>query len=76
MNNEVTEKVHRTSNDYAKERIEEALNTIEAKIRNSSGSLIYTRSQVEKIIGFYLASSYAKGFADCYERKEQKSLII
>lgn len=66
------EKMHKMANAYANERIDNVIDTVEERMKNSSGSIIYSRDQIKKELGRYLAISYVKGYADCFERKEQE----
>jgi hypothetical protein len=68
--------MHTLANGYAAERVGDEIKKIESKIKGSDGQHVYSRAQIVAEIGRILALSYAKGYADCFERVGPKKLIF
>lgn len=59
--------VHRFANDYARQKIEEALNEIEDTLYINDGP-VWDRERVRGTIGGILAKGYAIGYADRHNK--------
>lgn len=68
--------MHKLANGFAQERVDKEIALLEDRLKGTEGRTTYSREQIKKEIGRMLATAYAKGYADCYERKEQRRLLI
>ena len=68
--------MHTMANGFAAERIDGVIDAIEEKMKSSDGKIIFSREQIKAELGKYLAIAYVKGYGDCHERKETRSLFL
>lgn len=68
--------MHKLANGFARERIDGVLDALETKMKNTSGQVVFSREQIKAELGKYLAIAYVKGYGDCYERVETRSLFL
>lgn len=64
------------ANGFAKERASEFTTALEQKVVRADGNVIWDRDLIRKCLGSILAIAFAKGYADCYERKNIKKLLL
>jgi len=76
MDQTTTKNLHAMANGFAKERIEQELQKIISEWTTAEGLPSNDIESMKQNIGRILATSYSKGYADCYEQKGLKRLIF